>query len=271
MSHLTVSRAASRLLMIGLACAPLVGAKPPERAQGPRIRDETTVVVAGVRELWRLEWESPPKPACGADDAGWYTCPCQGFAFGEAGDLDLVRLRDGEEVERLALTPLFGEQFSDVGPAAIVHRVEPTDGDHTDPEDPGLVDRVAARAPDPILLLADYDRDGQATEFPLQIDVAPCGKRIMVVVGVSRVEPELHVFHSAAHPEQPLAMQLDEWQALRDDELPTKVVDWYCDDHGSPTETELELSAHAGVISAYEREYECDNGERGRMIGGEER
>jgi len=270
MSHFTVSRAASCLLAIGLASAPLV-AKPADRAHGPQVRDEVTIVVAGAREVWRLEWKSPPKPACSADDAEWYTCPCQGFSFGEAGDLDLVRLRDGEEVERLALTPLFDEQFSDAGPAAIVHRVEPTDGDHTDPEDPGLVDRVAARPADPILLLADYDRDGQATEFPLQIDVAPCGKRIMVVVGVSRVEPELHVFHSAAHPEQPLAMQLDAWQALRDDELPTKVVDWYCDDHGSPTETELELSAHAGVISAYEREYECDDGERGRLIGGDER
>lgn len=270
MSHFTVN-AGSWLLAIGLACTPLVAAKPPDRPQGPQVRDEATVVVAGVREVWRLQWKSPPKPACAADDAEWYTCPCQGFAFGEAGDLDLVRLRDGEEVERLALTPLFGEQLSDVGAAAIVHRVEPTDGDHTDQEDPGLAGRVAARPPEPILLFADYDRDGRATEFPLQIDAAPCGKRIMVVVGVSQVEPDLHVFHTAAHPEQPLLMQLDAWQALRDDELPTKVVDWYCDDHASPTETELELSAHAGVISAYEREYECIEGGRGRLIGGDER
>lgn len=270
MSNFAVSRAASCLLVIGLAGAPLV-AKPADRARGPQVRDETIVRVAGVHELWRLEWKSPPKPACGADDAGWYTCPCQGFAFGEAGDLDLVRLHDGEEVERLSLTPLFDEQFSDVGAAAIVHRVEPTDGDHTDPEDPGLVDRVEARASDPILLLADYDYDGQATEFPLQIEAAPCGKRITIVVGVSQVEPGLHVFHSAAHPERPLAMQLDAWQTLRDDELPANVVEGYCDDHGSPTETELELSAHAGVISAYEREYECEDGERGRLIGGEER
>ncbi len=270
MSHFNVSRTASCLFVIALAGAPLVAA-PTGRAHGRQVRDEAAVVIAGVRELWRLEWKSPPKPACAADDAEWYTCPCEGFAFGEAGDLDVVRLRDGEEVERLSLTALFGEQFSDVGPAAIVHRVEPTDGDHTDPEDPGLVDRVAARPPDPILLFADYDRDGRATEFPLQIDAAPCGKRIMVVVGVSQLEPDLHVFHSAAHPDEPLMMQLDEWQALRDDELPTKVVDWYCDDHASPTETELELNAHAGAISVYEREYECLDGERGRLIDGDER
>jgi hypothetical protein len=84
----------------------------------PTIREEQEVLVDGVTETWRLQWKSMPTPYCGADvvDVS-LTCPCIGFAYGESGDLYLIRLRSGIEVEQLRLTPLFGEY-----PNAVVQR-----------------------------------------------------------------------------------------------------------------------------------------------------
>src|SRR5204863_5886792 len=117
----------------------------------------------GVREVWLLEWESPPEPACEAGGAMWYTCPCEGFSFGESGQLDLVRMRAGREVERLALAPLFSWDDDAEGAEMTLRRVEPSEADHTgDLEDPKLAERVRARPAEPVLDFADYDHDGRA-------------------------------------------------------------------------------------------------------------
>src|SRR5258708_14759957 len=87
----------------------------PQPARGSKnslIREEQTVMVDGVSETWRLEWRKAPHPVCDAADDMWFTCPCEGFAFGEGGIVDLVRLRNGAEVDRLALAPLFTGDFS---------------------------------------------------------------------------------------------------------------------------------------------------------------
>ena len=75
----------------------------------PKVREAHQVVVANAMETWRLEWQSPPRQVCAPEDDDWRTCPCSGFAFGERGALDLVRLRSGAAEERLHLTPLFDE------------------------------------------------------------------------------------------------------------------------------------------------------------------
>ena len=84
---------APSLLLFGLATA--FAANPCRAAAAaqvdPRlIRDDQALTVAGVREVWRLQWAAPPVPACEAVSPMWYTCPCSGFSFGEAGVLDLV-------------------------------------------------------------------------------------------------------------------------------------------------------------------------------------
>jgi len=47
---------------------------------------------------------------------------------------------------------------------------------------------------------ADYDHDGQATEFFLQTESLPCGKRAGIVVGLSRINEHLHGFGSFRNP-----------------------------------------------------------------------
>ena len=76
----------------------LTGMSALAESPTPVIREEHKVVVDGVEEHWRLEWASPPKPACPPDDPVWMTCPCSGFAFGERGNLVLVR-RNREQMK----------------------------------------------------------------------------------------------------------------------------------------------------------------------------
>src|SRR5689334_10491660 len=93
-----------RRSMRWLALAGFVGAGA--WAAGPVVREEARVKVDGVVERWRLEWRAAPELDCFEPEG--VTCPCQGFAYSESGELDLVRSRPGAPVERLALTPLFG-------------------------------------------------------------------------------------------------------------------------------------------------------------------
>ena len=82
------------------------------------LREQRDVVVDGAREQWRLVWKGKPQPACAPDDGledGWLTCPCDGFAFGEQGDLDLVRLAGTSPEDRLSLTPLFDPDWVPLG------------------------------------------------------------------------------------------------------------------------------------------------------------
>ena len=112
----------------------------------------------------------------------------------------------------------------------------------------------------------DYDHDGQATEFILQVGTLPCGKKMSVAIGVSRQNPRLHVFSTAEHPERPLVLQAWQWESLLGAKAPIKVTDWKCGDHGSDAETELELSADENGIHATNWTYECDqDGRRGKL------
>ena len=86
----------------------------------PIIREERNIVIDGVEERWRLEWVSTPGPAYSPpDNPDWMICPCEGFTFGERGDLVLVRKKPGQKEERLRLGPLFREAPADSGEAVL--------------------------------------------------------------------------------------------------------------------------------------------------------
>jgi len=95
----------------------------------PNIREEQQVVVNGVTETWRLQWKGAPHPECDASEAGAITCPCYGFAFGESGDLDVVRLRAGIEIDRLPINPLVaGSLFRNIsGDGVMIRRWQPSE------------------------------------------------------------------------------------------------------------------------------------------------
>src|SRR5689334_20864884 len=95
------------------------------------IREEQTIAINGSVEVWRLQWKTPPTPVCAAEDGSFsLTCPCDGFAYGESGDLDLVRLRQGQEIERLPLGQFFSKDYNH---KVWLQRWQPTaaDGDHS--------------------------------------------------------------------------------------------------------------------------------------------
>ena len=187
---------------LGLAFAALVDVQSPIT-----LREDRIVSVGSVQEHWLLEWRTRPEPACSPQSPEWFTCPCQGFAFGEMGVLDLVRRRPGHSDETLPLTPLCAEGENPATQrsvnAAVLQRwpVLSSDkiGDHSAAFEQQVRTRPVARA----LQFGDYDHDGRATEFMLLVGSTPCGHNAAVVVGISGKQPTLH-FDQHAHPGLPL-------------------------------------------------------------------
>jgi hypothetical protein len=137
---------------------------------------------------------------------------------------------------------------------------------------PDFAARVRARPIAQVMHFADYDHDGRATEFLLQVGTLPCGKQMSVAIGISRDKPNLHVFSSVENPDRPLVLQAWQWESLLEARAPIKVTDWKCGDHGSEEETELELAVDKNGIHGTKWTYECDqDGRRGKLTSKEVR
>ena len=229
------------------------------------VREHQTLTVGSVHEQWSLEWRNSPQEVCGPADPMWMTCPCEGFAFGETGSLALIRRRLSQRSDTLQLAPLFTE--SPAPGAAVLQRwpVLPTDYKST----PSAAD-VHRRANSRVMTLADYDHDGRATEFMLQVGASPCGHNDAVVIGISRTDSTLHAFTSVAHPERPLVMEPWLWAALLESNGRVTKVEWACGDHGSEAETVVHLDASPRGIEATRTTYACgDGGKRGALKSSE--
>ena len=245
----------------------------------PIIREQRHIVIDGVSELWRLEWMSPPKPVCGPDSdklgsndpEDWTNCPCNGFAFGEMGDLFLVRVRPGKIDERLRFKDYFLDGYFIVTPLPILRRWDTKDSDNDDKDKPGFAMLVRQRPLAQIMKFVDYDNDGKATEFFIQTGSMTCGKRMGIVVGISRNNPHLHAFTTAQNPKEPLILDDYQWKSLsRSKGRAVRDIDWACGYHGSDVEVELELKATKGQIFIKSRSYQCtESGDRGRLINNE--
>ncbi len=227
----------------------------------PTAREERAVTVNGVQEIWQLHWKSAPKAECGADDVDMaITCPCQGFAYGEAGDLELVRMRERIAFDRLSLPPLFGESFDAGKTPAILQRWQPDEKDFEAARFKDFTPTARKRPVVQVMQLGDYDHDGSATEFYIQTEALPCGKSYGVVVGVSKLNARLHAFGTAAAPDKPLHLQKHEWEALRKATGPVDVPDWECGDHGSPERTVVHLFWTVAGIEGKRLRYSCPSG-----------
>jgi hypothetical protein len=171
--------------------------------------------------------------------------------------------------DRLPLTSFFEDPFGNEK-AAILQRWE------TDPSgdfdlaqnDEDFAKEVSKRPVVRVMHFADYDHDGQATEFYLQTGTISCGHVLGIVVGISKQNPRLHVFGTASEPSKPLSMQPHEWEALRDASAPIEVKDWLCGDHGALTQTSLQLRWTPQGIAGLRRTYECQpGGTLGKLVG----
>ena len=111
-----------------------------------------------------------------------------------------------------------------------------------------------------ILNIADYDHDGRATEFILQVGAQSCGHEQTIMVGISKNNPSLHVFGSIAHPDSPLTFQRPEiWKALLQSKGDTTVVEWPCGDHGAEEEDRIEFHTTSKGIQVFRLIYSCES------------
>jgi hypothetical protein len=242
----------SRLLiaLLALIAAPLLAAPAQDV-----IREQRSFTIDGVKEVWRLIWRGGPREskACGpAEPEMALTCPCSGAAYAQVGDLVLERQRPGAPAERLTLTPLFAGSdmvFNEKGAVAMLARW-PAPLKDIGPKHPLRPETIRTRPAVPVMRLRDFDHDGIAGEFLLQVDTEPCGKHVMVAVGTTRDHPRLHALTSAEHPERPLLLYSWQWEALARHPHPGIVMDWPCGDHGAEEETTLALRADHGRIHA---------------------
>ena len=250
-------------LGVWLGLGVVLGAAP----QKPLVREELRVSVNGVVERWRLEWRSPPELACFETEG--VTCPCEGFAQGEQGELDLVRQRPGAPEERVALTPLFADDGGGDAPVRAVLRgweVSARDGALTEEERPrALRRRKRVRA----MVLGDYDHDGQAREFVLQTQASGCGLRDAVLLGVDRRDGHLRALGTVEHPDRPLVLEPETWAKLRG-AARVDSVETPCGDHGSESESVVRVHADAAGLHATRAFYTCTpEGQRGASASSE--
>ena len=212
-----------------------------------QIREEQKVLVGGVMETWQLRWKSPPKPVCESHEEA-ATGPGMGFAFGESGELHMVRRRHNVEIDRLELTPFFGEVPSDEEHKAVVSRWD------LEPEIAGHGASFGKRKAKRLMQFEDYDHDGAKSEFFLHTSTLPCGKSYGVVVGISRIRPKLHAFRPR---NAVIVIQKQTWLALKNSRQPVRIVEWPCDDHAAEEETEVEIGWTKIGIEGMVRQYSC--------------
>jgi hypothetical protein len=230
------------------------------------LREEQTVIVDGQAEVWRLEWHNSPQAACDPADPNWFTCPCSGFAFGEKGELDLVRKVAGKKDERFSLTHFFAGNYASSS-LAILPKRQALDSDIERKDSIDFEESLKYRPIVRIMNFADYDHDGRAAEFILQINADPCGHRQTIAVGISHNNPYLHVFGTVLHPDIPLILENPScWQALLESKGDTIVTELACWDHGSEEESLIQLHTSSLGIEATRLIYKCDDNSKEKKL-----
>jgi hypothetical protein len=117
-------------------------------------------------------------------------------------------MRPSVKTQELELGPLFiRDELPGDGPAVLQRSPPDFDKDiSAGDKDAQFIREVVKRGSTDVMNLADYDHDGRATEVLLQVGTLPCGRHQMVLVGVSKQNPHLHVFSAVEKPTAPLVL-----------------------------------------------------------------
>jgi hypothetical protein len=230
------------------AGAPVAGASKVIDASAPIVRATVSVTIDGVAETWSLRWRGAPDSLC----MNPVTAACQGFSFGEQGSLELVREKGGSVAETMLLDPLFEDGV------ARLQKYVPRPGDGALTVDSAL---LAGRPVVDVMKLADYDHDGRATEFVLQIAATTFGHQPAIVVGISTAEPRLHAFASASDPKAPIALETPgAWDRVRKATKAVTIVEWSCGERAAWTEDIARVTFAKGVLDVTRKKRACDPG-----------
>jgi hypothetical protein len=226
-------------------------------------RESHKLVVDGVEEVWKLVWTGKVQPVCSINDLEMsYTCPCSGFAYGEGGSMDLVRLRGGKELERLKIGPLFDEaehpDVPGVSHPAILARwpTASKDIDKIHGASAALIAAIQKRKPVLVLKFADYAHNGGAA-FLIQTGTLPCGHDMVVAVGTEPGRRTAHTLTSIEGPKTPLVLPRRGWELLAASPGPHRLTETQCGDHGADERTDLILAARNGKISVRMEQFTC--------------
>jgi hypothetical protein len=247
--------------------AKAAAALTPDAAAGePVVREEAKVTVDGKTETWRLVWRTPPKLAC-VEANEWWACPCNGFAFGEEGSLDVVRTRSDGSEDRLALDEKMVQRWiptkaeTDAAMRAGIARGA-TDGDAGAAKTRAELEghQIAK-----VLNIGDYDHDGRATEFVLQVSAGPCWHKEAVLVGLERTNERLHVFVDETPEPNPdpslpsdpeITLEPSDWEKARV-ALPRTFIRVPCGDHGAMEAQLLTLTRGPAGLRAKKHTRRC--------------
>ena len=244
-----------------LATAPT---SAPALPSDPLVRERVEVTISGVKEQWTLRWEAPPKPYCDIPEDAM-TCPCDGFGYGEAGSLSLIRERAGLPKEKLLLDPMFSDGTGPSTSSILLKTpYQEVDGGYSGDQ---IKEELTKRKPSTIMDIKDFNQDGLAAEFVLQVNAGPCGHQQGVLLGVDVKGGPLKVFGGAANPGAPLVLEYSSWfNFLMKSSFDS--LEFGCGDHGSEDEMVIHLSIKDGAFVAEEEVFDCTgkDGMRGKSI-----
>gem|GEM_PF-1143181 len=238
---------------------------PPRRAVPANgVRDSALVSLGnGVTETWRLAWTSPPTPYCSSydevtDPAAWCR---KGLLFSDRGSAELRRERDGAVVDRFSLDPIYaGDDVYGPGRPAFP-RWSLTSAEVgallSAPPGTDFRARFEGRPLARILTLADFNGDGIAAEFVVQIGASPFGGgRAAALVGL-RSDRRLGVFGGPLTGSSPVVLTSpDQWLAVRGGR-DARLVQRGCGDHGRDEEEALVLRWEEGELIAVAQTVSC--------------
>ncbi|HEX7665285.1 MAG TPA: hypothetical protein VF407_12260, partial [Polyangiaceae bacterium] len=108
-----------------------------------------------------------------------------------------------------------------------------------------------------VMNVADYDHDGRATEFTLQVGSTPCGHQASVLVGIDKKNPRLHVFvNSTTTKDDWITLRPSEWEKVKE-KVPQEFVEVACGDHGADEEQRVQVSGGASGLHLTNSSTKC--------------